>query len=48
MITQLLSKVSSLMRRVGDGMENSKTEGEDSSLVKWGGQEDSGCKDGEK
>ena len=48
MITQLLSKVSSLMRRVGDGMENSETEGEDSSLVKWGGQEDSGCEDGEK
>lgn len=29
-------------------MEDSETEGEDSSLVKWGGQEDSGCEDGEK
>ena len=48
MTTQLLSKVSSLMRGVRDGMENSETEGEDSSLVKWGGQEGSGCKDGEK
>lgn len=26
------------MRGVGDGMDNSETEGEDSSLVKWGGQ----------
>ena len=36
------------MRGVRDGMEDSETEGEDSSLVKWGGQEDSGCEDGEK
>lgn len=34
MTTQLLSKVSSLVRGVGDGVEDSETGGEDSSLVK--------------
>lgn len=36
MATQLLSKVKSLVSGVGNGMEDSETEGEDTSLVKWG------------
>lgn len=31
-----------------NGMENSENEGEDSSLVKWGGQKGSDCEEGEK
>lgn len=38
MATQLLSKVKSLVSGVGNGMEDSATEGEDTGLVKWGGQ----------
>lgn len=38
MATQLLSEVKSLVSGVGNGMEDSETEGEDTSLVKWGGQ----------
>lgn len=38
MATQLLSKVKSLVSGVGNGMEDSETEGEDTGLVKWGGQ----------
>lgn len=42
-----LSEVS-LVGGERDGLEDSETEGEDSSLVKWSGQKSSGCKDGEK
>lgn len=38
----------SLVGGVRDGMEDSETESEDSSLVKWGGQKGSGYEDGEK
>lgn len=42
-----LSEVS-LVGGERDGLEDSETEGEDSSLVKWSGQKGSGGKDGEK
>lgn len=36
MATQLLNKVRNLVSRVGNGMEDSEIEGEDTSLVKCG------------
>lgn len=38
----------SLVGGVRNKMEDSETEGEDSSIVKWGGPKGSGYEDGEK
>lgn len=48
MATQFLSKARNLVIGVGNKMEDSEIEGEDTSLVKWDGQKGSDCEVGEK